>query len=77
MELTLVGQRISATATLDERPEAVAAVYERLIRDLGADQAGRRLGIRINVPRAPTPAELEAAVRRDHLSLIHLDVAQP
>ncbi len=55
----------------------MAAVYERLIRDLGSDQAGRRLGIRINVRGAPTLAELEDAVRRDHLSLIHLDVAQP
>ena len=77
VELTLLGRRVAATATLEERPEAVAEVYERMIRDLGPDQARRRLGIRINVPRVPTLAELEDAVRREHLSLIHLDVAQP
>jgi hypothetical protein len=35
------------------------------------------MGIRINVPRTPTHAELADAARRDGLSLIYLDVGDP
>jgi hypothetical protein len=60
---------------LDEDPLTVAEVYQHLIGEVGLDAAGRRLGIRINVERAPTYEELVEAVRREHLSALHLTVS--
>ena len=60
---------------LDEDPLAVAAVYQQLIGEVGLEQAGRRLGIRINVDRAPTSEELAEAARREQLSVLHLTVS--
>lgn len=76
VEVTFLGRRVPAVATLDEDPDRVARVYQRLIGDLGHDRAGRRLGIRITVPRAPTHQELVDAVRRERLSVLHLDLPQ-
>ena len=73
--LTVLGRRVPATAVLDEDPLTVAEVYQHLIGDVGLDKAGRRLGIRINVGRAPTYEELIEAVRREHLSALHLTVS--
>lgn len=70
--LTLLGRRVAATAVLQEDPFAVAEVYERLIEKHGLAEAGRRLGIRINVDRVPTYEELVDAVQRDRLSVVHL-----
>ena len=75
VEHTLLGERIPATAELEERPAVVAEVYERLIEKFGLARAGRRLGIRINLDRAPTRDELAEASRREHLSVVHLDLA--
>ncbi len=74
VEVTLLGRRMDATAVLDEDPETVAEVYGRLIDELGVDTAGRRLGIRITVDRAPTREELVEAAKREHLSVVHLDL---
>lgn len=75
--LTLHGQRVPATAVLDEDPDAVAEVYERLLDEVGLARAGQRLGIRINVDRAPTHDELVDAVRREHLSVVRLRTGDP
>ena len=75
VEVTLHGVRGPARAELVEDPAAVAEVYHQLIPEVGHAKAGRRMGIRINVDRAPTLAELEEAVRRDGLSLVYLEPA--
>jgi hypothetical protein len=74
IEVTYRGRRHPARATLVEDPEVVAGVYERLIGHLGVERAQRRLGIRINVDRVPTRAELAEAVRRSGLSILRLDL---
>ncbi len=74
VELTLLGRRVAASALLDEDPAAVAEVYEHLISQIGLAKAGRRLGIRINVDRAPTREEITQAAAREHLSVLLLDV---
>jgi len=72
---TVAGIRHSARAELVEEPETVAGVYRDLIvAEGGHRRAGRRMGIRIEVDRVPTLAELAEASRRDHLSLVHLTV---
>lgn len=75
VDLTVLGRRVAATAVLQEDPFAVAKVYLRLIGEVRLDQAGRRLGIRITVDRAPTYQELVEAVQREHLSVLHLVVS--
>lgn len=74
VELTVLGRRAAATAVLQENPLEVAEVFQGLIRGVGLDEAGRRLGIRINVDRAPTHEELVEAVQREHLSVLYLTV---
>ena len=75
VELTVLGRRVAATAVLQENPFEVAEVYQSLIGDVGLDEAGRRLGIRITVDRAPTYEELVEAVQREHLSVLQLTVS--
>ncbi|WP_433304121.1 nitroreductase/quinone reductase family protein [Actinoplanes sp. CA-030573] len=70
--VTMRGTRRPARAELVEDPETVATVYRRLIDEVGYRTAGRRMGIRINVPRTPTVAELAEAARRDGLAVIYL-----
>ncbi len=74
VEVTMFGERRPARAQLVEDPDTVATVYHHLIDAVGYTNAGRRMGIRINVPRTPTLAELADAARRDGLSVIYLDV---
>ncbi|WP_174530235.1 nitroreductase/quinone reductase family protein [Micromonospora maritima] len=74
VEVTLRGQLRPARAELVEDPDRVATVYRALIEAAGHRRAGRRMGIRINVPRTPTHDELADAARRDGLALVHLDV---
>lgn len=75
VELTLLGRRVTASALLEEAPGRVATVYQRLIGEFGSAEAGRRLGIRINLDRAPTHEELADAAEREHLSVILLEMA--
>ena len=77
VEVTLHGQRVAAVAELVEDGGAVAQVFGELIAEQGYAKAGRRMGIRINVDRAPTHTELVEAARRDGLSLIYLQVSEP
>jgi deazaflavin-dependent oxidoreductase (nitroreductase family) len=74
--VTMLGERRSARADLVEDPDIVAAVYHRLIELAGHANAGRRMGIRINVPRTPTLTELADAARRDGLSVIYLHLEE-
>lgn len=67
------GKRRPVRAELVDDPAAVAAVYDKLIGEIGWRKAGRQLGVRINVDRRPTLDELEDAVRRSGLSVICLD----
>ena len=64
------GTDLALTATLTEDPEQVADTYAALIGRFGHDKAARRLGIRINVDRAPTHDELADAARRSGLSVV-------
>ncbi len=72
--VTLLGQERPARAQVVEDPDAVAEVYRSLIEAVGHAKAGRRMGIRINVPRTPTHAELADAARRDGLAVVYLDL---
>ncbi len=74
VEVTLKGERRSGRAELVENPEEVARVYASLIEEYGHEQAGRRLGIRINVDRPPTHEELLDLMRRSGLSLVTIDL---
>lgn len=69
-ELTLRGCRRPVHALLSEDPDDVARVYAGRIAEVGLEGAGRRLGIRINVDRAPTHDELADAARRAGLSVL-------
>ena len=66
----LEGRPGAYLATLVEDPAEVATVYATLVERIGPARAGRQLGIRINVDRAPTLAELEDAARRSGLSVV-------
>jgi hypothetical protein len=72
IDVTLRGQRQGARAVLIDDPDTVAAVYERLIGELGPSRAERRLGLRINLNRAPTSGELRDAVQRSGLSIVEI-----
>lgn len=72
--VTQLGEHRPARAELVEDPETVAEAYRGLIDAVGHDRARRRMGVRINVPRTPSLAELPAAARRDGLSVIYLEV---
>lgn len=77
VEVTLRGRRRVAVAELVEEPERVARVYGELLEQVGHRRAVRELGVRVNVDRAPTHAELVDAVTRDRLALVYLRVAEP
>ncbi len=74
VRVRLRGRWVAGTATVREDPDDVAAVYAGLIDQMGWQRAGRRLGVRINVDRAPTRDELRAAVRRSGLSVLAFDL---
>ena len=77
VEVTLEGGLRRGHAELVEDPEEVTRVYANLIEEYGREQAGRRLGIRINVDRRPTHEELIDAIERSGLSLIVIDLEEP
>lgn len=70
---TVRGVRGPYLARLQDDPEEVAAVYEQLVARLGVTGAGRRLGLRVHVDRAPTRAELADVVRRTGLAAVRLE----
>lgn len=77
IEVTYRGERRPAFAELVSDPAEVASLYHDMIGELGVEQAQRRLGIRVNVDRAPTRDELRDAVVRSGLSVVRLDLREP
>jgi len=76
VEVSLEGEHRRGDAELVEKPEEVARIYANLIEEYGREQAGRRLGIRINVDRMPTHEELVDAIERSGLSLVAVDLGE-
>jgi len=78
LEVTLDGRRRRAHGELLDDPQVVAKIFGDLLVGVGLRRA-IRLGLKINVDRAPTPEELRAAlVHRMVLRLSILDnTAQP
>jgi hypothetical protein len=72
IDVTLRGRRQGARAVLIDDPDTVGAIYERLLGELGVSRAARRLGLRINLDREPTHAELRDAVQRSGLSIVQI-----
>ncbi len=72
IEVTVRGRRRPVRATLVQDADTVAALYDRLIGERGLRQARRRLGVRVNVDRAPTREELRAMVEASGLSVVEL-----
>jgi hypothetical protein len=72
IEVTLRGKRRPAYAVLVDEPGEVTSVYQRLIEEWGLKQARRRLGLRVNVDRVPTAAELRSAIERSGLSIVRI-----
>ncbi|MEU7377713.1 hypothetical protein [Streptomyces albidoflavus] len=70
--VTLRGARTPARAELAAETDEVTDVYARLITELGPTTAARRLGIRINVDRAPTRDEIRSAIAASGLSMIRV-----
>jgi hypothetical protein len=73
IEVTYRGARRAAEATLVDDAEVVTDVYVDLFDSLGWKAAPRRLGLRVNVDRAPTRDEIAQVVRESGLSLVRLD----
>lgn len=72
VQMTCDGRTSTAHAVLEEDPHQVADAYATVIRRIGWRAAQRQLGIKINVMRTPTHAELVEAVSHDRLALIRL-----
>ena len=75
-EVILEGELRRGHAELVEDPDVVAPLYANLIEEYGHEQAGRRLGIRINVDRMPTHEELVDAIGRSGLSFVAIDLGE-
>ena len=58
-----------------EDPGEVVDGYGELLDDLGWKKAQRQLGIRINVDRPPTSAELHSMIEQSQLSLVWIDLS--
>ncbi len=75
VQVTYEGRTTRERAVLVEDPDEVADTYAAVIGRLGWKAAQRQLGMKINVGRTPTHAELVQAVGHEHLSLIRLQPA--
>ncbi|HET6502148.1 MAG TPA: nitroreductase/quinone reductase family protein [Amycolatopsis sp.] len=73
VEVTLDGQTSSMRAVGLREPARIGEIYARRIAELGLKGAERQIGIKINVPRQPTAAEVADAVPREHLAAIRLE----
>ncbi|SNR91743.1 protein of unknown function [Geodermatophilus saharensis] len=74
VEVTFRGKRRPARATPVTDPPGVAALYRRLIEEMGWRAAQRRMGVPTTVGRTPPLEELQDAVTRSGLSLVRLDL---
>jgi hypothetical protein len=77
IEVTLRGERRPAYAVLVDEPGEVTGDYQWLIEKWGRKQARRRLGLRFNVDRMPTAAELRSAIERSGLSIVRIHDQRP
>lgn len=77
LQVRFDGRWRAGTGTLIEDVDEVARFYAARIAELGWQTAGRQLGIRINVDRAPTLEELHEAVDRSRLSVLDLTLDPP
>lgn len=77
LEVTLDGHQYRAHGELLDDPQVVAEIFGDLLVNVGLSHA-IRLGLKLNVDRAPTTDELRAAlVDRNVLRLSILDTARP
>ncbi|MEA2509287.1 MAG: hypothetical protein QOG21_1369 [Actinomycetota bacterium] len=74
VKVSIKGETIPARAELLSDPVQVAAIYERLIDEIGWEKSGRDLGIRINAGRPPTRRELEDMVAGSGTSVVWIDL---
>lgn len=74
VEVTFLGRRQPARATLIADPEVVARYYAGRYAEMGPKGAARGLGVRINFNRAPTHEEWVDFVRRSGMSLVRIDL---
>lgn len=76
LEVTLGGQRRPAHGELVDDPQQVAEIFSDLLAKVGLKRASQ-LGLKLNVDRAPTTAELRTAlVDRNVLRLRLLDTGR-
>jgi deazaflavin-dependent oxidoreductase (nitroreductase family) len=68
VRLTLDGRERAAHAVLEEDPERAAEAFKTML-----DQAGpRALGVKVNVDRSPTIAEIRPVLARRTVAYLHL-----
>ncbi len=72
LRLRFEGSWKEGTGILTEEPDEVAAFYASRIDEMRWKKAGRQLGIRINVDRAPTSDELREAAQNSGLAVLDL-----
>ncbi len=71
LQVTIDGRRRRAHAELEEDPARVAEVFLRLLTDLGPKKANR-VGLSVNVDRAPTLDEVREGTRGRAIVVITL-----
>lgn len=69
----VAGEPHQMIGKLETDPNTVASVYLKRVDDLGLEMAHRRLGVKINVDRAPTHEELKDLAEKEGLSVIFLN----
>ena len=72
--VTIDGLERAAHAELEENPDRVAAIFKTLLDQLGPDNA-KDLGLKLNIGRQPTAAEIRPAVASRGIARIRLDDA--
>ncbi len=75
LEVTTEGERVPGHAGLEEDPDEVAAFFHDLVTEMGHEQAGRQLGVRINVDRNPTLDELREMVVASGMAVLRIDTS--
>jgi hypothetical protein len=73
VRLTLNGDEHRGYAALVEDPEQVARIYAELLERIGLNRAGM-LGLRVNLPRFPTPEEIRPAVASR--GIVHVELGE-
>jgi hypothetical protein len=71
LEVTIDGRRRPAHAVLEEDPERVAEIFDRLLRGLGNKRASR-VGLKVNLDRPPTLDEVRAGTAGRAIVLLTL-----